>query len=60
SWRTRVAGCYRPVPRRAVARAPSPDVVQALVLEAALLIAVTMSLADLVRAKIDPRAAART
>ena len=36
------------------------EVVQALVLEAALLIAVTMFLADLLRAKIDPGAAART
>jgi peptide/nickel transport system permease protein len=40
--------------------APSLEVVQALVLEAALLIAVTMALADLVRARIDPRAGART
>ena len=39
---------------------PSLEVVQALVIEAALLIAVTMFLADLVRAKIDPRAGART
>jgi peptide/nickel transport system permease protein len=39
---------------------PSLEVVQALVLEAALLIAVTMFLADLVRAKIDPRAGTRT
>ena len=39
---------------------PSLDVVQALVLEAALLIGVTMFLADLVRARIDPRAGART
>jgi peptide/nickel transport system permease protein len=39
---------------------PSLEVVQALVLEAALLIAVTMLLADLVRAKIDPRAGTRT
>ena len=39
---------------------PSLDVVQALVIEAALLIAVTMFLADLVRAKIDPRAGARS
>jgi len=39
---------------------PSLDVVQALVLEAALLIAVTTFLADLVRARIDPRAGART
>jgi peptide/nickel transport system permease protein len=39
---------------------PSLEVVQALVLEAALLISVTMFLADLVRAKIDPRAGART
>jgi peptide/nickel transport system permease protein len=39
---------------------PSLDVVQALVLEAALLIAVTMFLADLLRARIDPRAGART
>jgi peptide/nickel transport system permease protein len=39
---------------------PSLEVVQALVLEAALLIAVTAFLADLVRAKIDPRAGART
>jgi peptide/nickel transport system permease protein len=38
---------------------PSLEVVQALVLEAALLIAVTMFLADLVRAKIDPRAGTR-
>jgi ABC-type dipeptide/oligopeptide/nickel transport system permease component len=38
---------------------PSLDVVQALVLEAALLIAVTMFLADLVRAWIDPRAGTR-
>jgi peptide/nickel transport system permease protein len=35
---------------------PSLEVVQALVLEAAVLISVTMFLADLVRAKIDPRA----
>jgi ABC-type dipeptide/oligopeptide/nickel transport system permease component len=39
---------------------PSLDVVQALVLEAALLIAVTMFLADLLRARIPPRAGART
>jgi peptide/nickel transport system permease protein len=39
---------------------PSQDVVQALVLEAALLISVTMLLADLLRARIDPRARART
>jgi peptide/nickel transport system permease protein len=39
---------------------PSLDVVQALVLEAALLIALTMFLADLLRARIDPRAGART
>jgi peptide/nickel transport system permease protein len=39
---------------------PSLEVVQALVIEAAVLIAVTMFLADLVRAKIDPRAGART
>jgi peptide/nickel transport system permease protein len=39
---------------------PSLDVVQALVLEAAVLIAVTMFLADMVRARIDPRAGART
>jgi peptide/nickel transport system permease protein len=39
---------------------PSLDVVQALVLEAAVLIAVTMFLADIVRARIDPRAGART
>ena len=39
---------------------PSLEVVQALVLEAALLIAVTAFLADLVRARIDPRAGART
>jgi ABC-type dipeptide/oligopeptide/nickel transport system permease component len=39
---------------------PSLEVVQALVLEAALLISVTMFLADLVRARIDPRAGART
>jgi ABC-type dipeptide/oligopeptide/nickel transport system permease component len=32
------------------------EVVQALVLEAAVLISVTMFLADLLRAKIDPRA----
>jgi peptide/nickel transport system permease protein len=38
---------------------PSLDVVQALVLEAALLISVTMLLADLLRARIDPRAGAR-
>jgi peptide/nickel transport system permease protein len=38
---------------------PSLEVVQALVLEAALLIAVTMFLADLVRARIDPRAGAQ-
>jgi ABC-type dipeptide/oligopeptide/nickel transport system permease component len=36
------------------------EVVQALVLEVALLIAGTMFLADLVRAKIDPRAGARS
>ena len=35
---------------------PSMEVVQALVLEAAVLISVTMFLADLLRAKIDPRA----
>jgi peptide/nickel transport system permease protein len=39
---------------------PSLEVVQALVLEAALLIAVTMFLADLLRARIDPRAGARS
>jgi len=39
---------------------PSLDVVQALVLEAALLISVTMLIADLLRARIDPRAGART
>jgi peptide/nickel transport system permease protein len=39
---------------------PSLDVVQALVLEAALLISVTMLLADLLRARIDPRAGTRT
>jgi peptide/nickel transport system permease protein len=39
---------------------PSLDVVQALVLEAALLISVTMFLADVLRARIDPRAGART
>jgi len=39
---------------------PSLEVVQALVIEAAVLIAVTMFLAELVRAKIDPRAGART
>ena len=39
---------------------PSLDVVQALVLEAALLISVTMLLADLVRARIDPRSGACT
>jgi peptide/nickel transport system permease protein len=39
---------------------PSLEVVQALVLEAALLIAVTMFLADVLRARIDPRAGART
>jgi hypothetical protein len=33
---------------------------KALVLEAALLIAVTMLLADLLRARIDPRAGARS
>ena len=33
---------------------------QALILEAALLISVTMFLADLLRARIDPRAGART
>jgi ABC-type dipeptide/oligopeptide/nickel transport system permease component len=39
---------------------PSLEVVQALVLEAALLISVTMFLADLVRARIDPRAGPRS
>jgi ABC-type dipeptide/oligopeptide/nickel transport system permease component len=39
---------------------PSQEVVQALVLEAALLISVTMLIADLLRARIDPRAGART
>jgi peptide/nickel transport system permease protein len=39
---------------------PSLEVVQALILEAALLISVTMFLADLLRARIDPRAGART
>jgi peptide/nickel transport system permease protein len=34
---------------------PSPDVVQALILEAATLIAVTMLIADLLHARIDPR-----
>ena len=37
---------------------PSMEVVQALVLEAAVLISVTMFLADLLPAKIDPRAGA--
>ena len=39
---------------------PSLEVVQALILEAALLISVTMFLADLLRARIDPRAGTRT
>ena len=39
---------------------PSLEVVQALVLEAALLISVTMFLADLLRARIDPRAGTRS
>jgi ABC-type dipeptide/oligopeptide/nickel transport system permease component len=39
---------------------PSPDVIQALVIEAALLISVTMLFADLLRARIDPRAVSRT
>ena len=38
---------------------PSLDVVQALVLEAAVLISVTMFLADLLRASVDPRAVTR-
>jgi peptide/nickel transport system permease protein len=35
---------------------PSPDVVQALILEAAILIAVGMLLADLLHGRLDPRA----
>jgi hypothetical protein len=39
---------------------PGTDVVQALVLEASFLIAVTMVLTDLLRAWLDPHSAART
>ena len=39
---------------------PSLEVVQALILEAALLISVTMFLADLLRARIDPRTTTRS
>jgi ABC-type dipeptide/oligopeptide/nickel transport system permease component len=41
-------------------RVPLLEVLQALILEAALLVSVTMFLADLLRAKIDPRAGAQT
>jgi ABC-type dipeptide/oligopeptide/nickel transport system permease component len=34
---------------------PSNDVIQALILEAATLIAVTMFLADMLQARLDPR-----
>jgi peptide/nickel transport system permease protein len=34
---------------------PGPDVIQALILEAATLIAVTMLIADLLHARLDPR-----
>jgi ABC-type dipeptide/oligopeptide/nickel transport system permease component len=40
--------------------APSLDDVQALVVEAAFLIAVTMFLADVLRARLDPRIGARS
>jgi peptide/nickel transport system permease protein len=38
---------------------PGDDVIQALVIEASFLIAVTMFLADVLRARLDPRSAAR-
>jgi peptide/nickel transport system permease protein len=38
---------------------PGPDVIQALVIEAAFLISVTMLLADLLRARLDPRSEMR-
>jgi peptide/nickel transport system permease protein len=38
---------------------PGNDVIQALVIEASFLIAVTMFLADVLRARLDPRSAAR-
>jgi peptide/nickel transport system permease protein len=39
---------------------PGNDIIQALVIEASFLIAITMFLADVVRARLDPRAAARS